>query len=424
MDARRTLIRRSWFVISLALALLTPAIADAAGAVINPSDRNGSRPWKYDVDILQNEVYNAGFPQSFDAFHVDKNGHLWIRVDLRWRDEEYQTSDAYVPRGREATLISKDMGLTWELTEESWPGSPTDRTVFPDGTILETGTRGYLRFPRSEKERLEKEGYLVKDSPHDGFCTIFYNMWMRRSTDGGKTWVKKQIHPQFGFFAYLIHFGQHALLDDGTLIVFCYGQRKVTDLKSTYVIRTKDKGDTWEMIKIADGQLSHTPSGFNECFTVVKSDGHILALLRTRLAHPTYMVRSMDGGLTWSKPQETPIRSKHPLPTLLSDGTIVCTYPRRFRPYGIRARFTSDFGKTWSDEAVLRDDFEIEDGLSWSVTQELPDGTLFTVMNGMKYFGEKTRQGYVYGSRWTRDYRRPLGPDIAKPPRRPVINTD
>jgi hypothetical protein len=299
--------------------------------------------------------------------------------------------------------------------------------VLKDGTIIEISSNFYIRYTRSEIDRLKKEGYLVKDiGEKEGYCAILYDMWMRRSTDGGKTWEKKAIHPQFGFLAYWVTFGGVAVLDDGVVVAFGYGQRRVEDRKSTYIVRSKDKGDTWEAIKIADGQLSPSDSGFNECFPVVYPDGRIFVMLRTRLTVDAYCVRSMDGGLTWSKPEKTSVRAKHPLVTRLSDDTIVCTYPRRFRPYGIRARLTSDFGKTWSDEVVLRDDFEITDGLSWSLTQELPDGTLFTVMNGKKYVDLKGKlaQNYIFGSRWTRDYRKPMGPEFPIPPRARRINVD
>jgi hypothetical protein len=176
---------------------------------------------------------------------------------------------------------------------------------------------------------------------------------------------------------------------------------------------------------MADGCLSPAPTGFSETFPIVHPGGRIFALVRTELANHAYLVRSDDGGKTWTEPVRSPIRSKHPVPTLLSDGTIVVTYPRRFtRPYGIRARFTSDMGDTWSDEVVIRDEFEIEDGLAHPVTAELPDGTLFTAMHGKKYGEDGVVRPFVFGSRWTRDYRRPQAPELPVPPRRPTCNAD
>ena len=187
----------------------------------------------------------------------------------------------------------------------------------------------------------------------------------------------------------------------------------------------KERGDTWEIIQIADGHLAPTDSGFTECFPVVFPDGRMFVMLRTELGVHAYCVRSIDAGVTWSRPEKTPVRAKHPLVTRVWDEAIVCTYPRRFaRPFGIRACLTSDLGRTWSDEVVLRDDFEISDGLSWSMTQGLPDGTLFTVMNGKKYIEKGVPRSYVFGSRWTRDFRKPTGPEQPVPPRAPRINTD
>ncbi len=138
-------------------------------------------------------------------------------------------------------------------------------------------------------------------------------------------------------------------------------------------------------------------------------------MLRTELGNFAYSVWSSDGGRNWSEPVQTPIRAKHPRPTLLQDGTIICSYQRRFaEPYGARARFTSDVGKTWSEEVIIRDDIPIA-RVSEVNTVELSDGTLFTAYSATKYDDEGRPWPFAGGSRWSRSYTGTYGPKLEVP---------
>jgi hypothetical protein len=177
-------------------------------------------------------------------------------------------------------------------------------------------------------------------------------------------------------------------------------------------------------------------TGFTEIFPLIVGQGRIFAMLRTQLGEAAFVVSSEDYGKTWSKPTETPIRAKHPEVTLLKDGTIVCTYQRRFaEPFGVRARCTKDFGKTWSEEIILRDDISVSDGLSNPRTLELSDGTLFTAFAAKKLIDGVPRH-FRGITRWSRDPEREVAgefrwihgyrwvPEIPVPPPTPKFNID
>ena len=70
------------------------------------------------------------------------------------------------------------------------------------------------------------------------------------------------------------------------------------------------------------------------------------------------------------------------------------------------------------DEVVIRDDFEMSNGLAHPMTVELADGTLFTVLQGQRQADDGTVRHVVLGTRWTRGYQLPHGPNMPTPPAR------
>ena len=251
----------------------------------------------------------------------------------------------------------------------------------------------------------------------------------------------------FHFLPILSRLVKHECLDDGTLVAFAYGNqiRGGDEPTSCYILRSTDSGDTWNMVKMADGHDSPANevrydldfrAGFTEMFPIFLGDGRIFVMMRTELGKPAYMVVSDDYGQTWSNPVETPINAKHPSVTLLENGTIICTYQNRdVAPYGIRARFTTDLGETWSEETIIRDDIPVSNGLAGPYTYELDDGTLFTTFLAQKYV-DGIPTGFLGASRWSPYIEDDLLgesvwtdgliwiPEIEEPPLEPIINID
>jgi hypothetical protein len=368
-------------------------------------------PWKYDVEVISSPRYVVNNYQTW----CDDRDRIWVRAGLNFGEN----TDAYHARHMMIVLVSDDLGVTWRVSKKRWPGPRDDLTVMPDGMLVETGTHHWLRHPRSRASALQKRGYYVWDlGKQAGYCAILGSMWVRHSTDQGKTWREFAVHSQFGFFARLAVNSPpcQRLLDDGTIVNFMHGYRPegrtsnsdLGGLNHPFVVRSKDAGRTWQMFQMADGKLSPSPRGFNEVYPVVWPDGKIFAMIRTAAGGRAFSVASVDGGVTWSKVKPSPILAKHPNPTRLSDGRVVCSYQRRFAaPFGVRARFTSDLGKTWSPEVVLRDDVPVADGLVQPQTVELSDGSLFTLFTGTKFLKTGGRCSFIGGTRWSPG-RRPL----------------
>ena len=398
-------------------------------------------PWKYDFEVISGPRYVV----NNDMIYCDKNDHIYMTLLLNFAEN----TDAYHARSTTIVIVSKDKGVSWQISKRPWPGTLNNRSVLKDGTIVETGTHYWLRHPRTEIARLRKQGFYVWDlGEQRNYCAILHDMWVRQSSDNGKTWRAFPVHQQFGFFSRLAVNSppRQSLLADGTIVNFVHGYRakslnKASDLGGTnapYIIRSSDQGKTWQMIRMADGKKSPSPRGFNEIYPVVNANGKIFAMLRTAVGTQSYSVSSSDGGRTWTPARPTPILAKHPNPTVLRDGSIVCSYQRRYaKPFGVRARLTPDGGKSWNKEITLRDDLTIADGLVQPITVELSDGSLVTVFTGTKRLPTGGKRSFIGGSRWTRDQKAIAGievlrrkikrrgiwtPKVALPPLKPRYN--
>jgi hypothetical protein len=152
-----------------------------------------------------------------------------------------------------------------------------------------------------------------------------------------------------------------------------------TNLKEGRVLcaRTTDGAKTWKMInwvcpEPADNDFAIMPS------SVRLSGKSILTTIRHRKFIAAW--RSDDNGASWNmvgQPVDDTGGGNPPALLKLPGGKLVLTYGFRNAPYSIRARTSTDEGKTWSKDIMLR-----EDGGSWDLgytrTVRRPDGNLVT----------------------------------------------
>lgn len=129
--------------------------------------------------------------------------------------------------------------------------------------------------------------------------------------------------------------------------------------------------------------------------TIRLNDNHLVSALRRRydphqsgkqLPQQNWIdvYESFDNGNTWqflSKVAETDNGTRNGNPpslVLLKDGRLCVTYGSRKVPYGIRAKISSDNGKTWGKEIIIRDDALTKDvGYPRSVVRT--DGKVVTI---------------------------------------------
>jgi Neuraminidase (sialidase) len=215
------------------------------------------------------------------------------------------------------------------------------------------------------------------------------------SQDRGKNWSGPYRLPNFdqpGTAArtdYIVH-GKH----DMTLFL--------TVAKSNgregrvIAVRTRDGAKTWEF------QAFVTPEPEGNDYAIMPSSVQldpktIVTAVRYRKFIDLY--RSEDGGKTWQNAgRPAPETGGNPASMIrMKDGRLVMTYGYRIKPFGIRARFSSNQGKTWSDEYVLR-----EDGGNWDLgyprTVQRKDGKLVSVYY---YNTEANAERFIGASIWT-----------------------
>ncbi|MBQ7546095.1 MAG: exo-alpha-sialidase [Clostridia bacterium] len=121
-----------------------------------------------------------------------------------------------------------------------------------------------------------------------------------------------------------------------------------------------------------------------EPHAVLLDDGMILAHIRVEQDCPhiftIYQSESRDGGKTWSKPVALlPLTGGAP-PHILkhASGMLICTYGYRQPPYGIKAMFSRDNGKTWDSGHDIYVN-NVSDDLGYPSSVELEDGSILTV---------------------------------------------
>ncbi|HVU86214.1 MAG TPA: sialidase family protein [Pirellulales bacterium] len=122
--------------------------------------------------------------------------------------------------------------------------------------------------------------------------------------------------------------------------------------------RTKDGGKTWNFVS----WVGPEPTGFSIMPSTVRlGPAELLTALRHHEGPKKWidLYRSLDDGGSWqSAGIGAPDTGEgNPASMIrLKDGRVCLTYGYRKAPYGMRARLSSDGGRSWGKEIILRED--------------------------------------------------------------------
>ena len=219
---------------------------------------------------------------------------------------------------------SADRGVTWQAIRYGHP-MPTTRNFIElsDGSIVKFGFKG-----------------VWGDQPNAPRATA----WRLRSVDGGLTWPHRDEVSTWE--------SSQMFLAEASILAF----------SDTHFLASARAGGN-----VVRRLAGAPPIGIGRGAGGETDEGMVV-------------MESQDGGLTWSKPRWMGLgySAVHSQLTRLADGRILCTYRRRFLPFGVSAVLSSDNGKTWdNDHPILLGSRPTAYG-GWPTTLQLPDGTMLT----------------------------------------------
>jgi hypothetical protein len=264
---------------------------------------------------------------------------------------------------------------------ETWAIEPTPSLVPPEGMYTGRGPGG-------------KSSALSEpiDFSRPGFCMTFRmadaqkgRSWFFYSYDRGKTWNGPFDFPMLGQKAIMAR-TDYIVNGKSDAMVFLTAAKSSGGEGRTFVARSRDGGLHWEF-----GAWTAPDPGAG--FTIMPSTVRLSKTeLVTAVRHEDSLRKgpnwidaysSRDDGTSWQylnrAAPDTGDHSGNP-PSLvrLRDGRIAITYGHRSPPFEIRGRLSSDGGRTWGPETVLRGNAGAWD-IGYTRTVQRADGKLVSV---------------------------------------------
>lgn len=289
---------------------------------------------------------------------------------------------------------SRDGGLTWKIENPSEKGA-----LIPVGAALHGVTPPGLK----EKPWPDCPGGIDFTHPdfvltvrmtdaHAGPSRFYY------SIDRGHNWKGPFRLPLFGQKGIA---ARTDYLVNGKRDCMLFLTAAKTDAREgrPLCVRTTDGGKTWKFVS----WIGDEPPGYAIMPSTVRlGQRELLTAIRRRDDPKTWIetYRSLDNGQSW-KLDTVPapdLGEGNPASMIrLADGRVCLTYGYRAAPYSIRARLSSDGGRTWGDEIILRDDGGGRD-LGYPRSVQRPDGKIVTVYY---FWDQKTGpERYVAATIW------------------------
>ncbi|HXB67090.1 MAG TPA: sialidase family protein [Candidatus Acidoferrales bacterium] len=306
--------------------------------------------WSWDSEIV------VGFSAAY---------YQWLGPD-RHPYERSKPEEPYLAR-------SLDGGNTWRI-------EPTPALVPPEGMYTASEPGG------KSSDLAEPIDFL-----RPGFCMTFRmtdgqqgRSWFFYSYDRGKTWKGPFNFPMLGQTAIMAR-TDYIVNGQRDAMVFLTAAKATGGEGRTFMAYTKDGGLHWEFIAWTTPDPGEGFSIMPSTVRLSKTD--LVTTVRHEDSHrkgPNWIEAydSHDDGKSWhylSRPApDTGDHSGNPPGMVrLKDGRLAITYGHRSPPFEIRARLSSDGGKTWGKEILLRGGARAWD-IGYPRTVERADGKLVT----------------------------------------------
>ncbi|HKJ68882.1 MAG TPA: sialidase family protein [bacterium] len=292
---------------------------------------------------------------------------------------------------------SLDGGETWTVED---PGKNSGALVLPDCDFYHGTVRKDVQ-PPALKDCQEAINFEHPDfcltarttSVHAGQSRYWY------SYDRGHSWEGPCRLPDFGTQGTAAR-TDYLINSDRECMLFITAAKSNGREGRPMCVRTTDGGKTWSFVS----WIGPEPAGFSIMPASVRlSSTEILVTVRRREKGNRFIAayRSGDNGPTWDRlnnPVEDTGIGNPPAMVKMRDGRICLIYGYRAEPHSsIRARISSDNGRTWSKDYFLRDDGSGQD-IGYPRVVQRPDGKIVAVY----YFEDKDTgpERYIGATIW------------------------
>jgi hypothetical protein len=323
--------------------------------VYSTAGRYGGWPANHGIWTWDNEIL-VGFSAAY---------FQWIGPDRHPYDRS-RPEEPYLAR-------SRDGGETWSI-------EPAPALVPPEGMYTVSG-------PGGKATQLQEP----IDFTAPGFCMALRmtegqkgRSWFFYSYDRAKTWKGPFDFPMLGQKSIMAR-TDYIVNGSRDATVFLTAAKAGGGEGRPFAARTTDGGLSWKLV----AWIAPDPgAGFSIMPSSVRlSKTEIVTAVRhedSLRKGPNWIdaYATADDGQTWrylSRPApDTGDKSGNP-PSLirLGDGRLAITYGHRAPPFEIRARLSSDNGKTWGPDIVLRANAGAWD-IGYTRTVARPDGKIVT----------------------------------------------
>ena len=295
---------------------------------------------------------------------------------------------------------SLDGGLTWRIENPAAKGA-----LIPVGDALHGTSPPGL----SEKPWQDCPGGI--DFTHPDFCMTLRMTSVRTgpsrfyySLNRGRDWRGPFRLPLFGQKGIAAR-TDYLVSGTNSCTLFLTAAKANGQEGRPICVRTVDSGRTWKRLSF----IGDEPQGFAIMPSTVRlGRQELLTTVRCRQGAKRWIesYRSQDDGRSWKfGGVVTPDLGAGNPPCLirLRDGRLCVTYGYRSRPFGIRAKISSDQGRRWSKEIVLRKDGGGPD-VGYVRTVQRTDGKLVSVY----YFHDQPNTDrYIAATIWSPDALQP-----------------
>jgi len=332
------------------------------------------------VIVYRDETYFAGWPFNGGSWQFS-DGEIvvgFVRGKCDYKSEgcvTHRTIDSI--GGEHVFLRSNDGGLTWPLSSMS---KAYTRPEFDQQLAEWTPQTNPPQIDPTSEDFCLIAGFGVpsKENPNYAFTLI--------STDRGRTWGNLSRLPH-KYFKFVASRPTYYVRPDGRLMLVGMVNGDPSEGKSTqpFIFASPDGGHNWHYIAPV-AMDPPSPSGIMG-FPLQLPDGSLLLSVRRQYdsySAFTQVYVSYDQGLTWSLRSRVNDWGAPGDLAILKDGSLLCTYGYRIAPFGIRARISTDQGRTWGEEIILRDDGGSYD-LGYARSHVRADGSIVSIY----YFNSK-----------------------------------